>query len=96
VGGGLYLFCYDCLEAGSAHNWPEPPETLLEVLEAQDPASALEAMLYPGVEGIFPYDPDVIVNERRLEPRSLIEGEDPYDPVLDDLSESSESGEVGF
>ena len=83
----LYMFCYDCLEAGSAHNWPEPPERLRMVLEAQDPEAALEAIGGKTYDDLFPFDPEILVTERRLEPRSLVVGRDPHDQAIEDLSE---------
>ncbi len=85
--GELYMFCYDCLEAGNPSDWPEPPELLVKVLEARDPAAALQQVWSKALDDIFPFDPEVIVNERRLEPRSLVVGRDPYDQVVEDLSE---------
>jgi hypothetical protein len=86
-GGELYLFCFACLEAGNPPSWPAPPELLLRVMEARDPAAALQQVWSKALDDIFPFDPEVIVNERRLEPRSLVVGRDPYDQVVEDLSE---------
>jgi hypothetical protein len=95
-GGELFLFCYDCLGAGNPPDWPEPPEVLVKLCEAKDVRVAFEAVM--GAKGgastdsfayddIFPYSPEILVNERRLEPRSLIAGRDVHDQVVEDLSE---------
>jgi hypothetical protein len=87
-GGEIYMYCWHCLEAGHPDDWPAPPETLRMVLEAKDPAAALESIWSPAVADIFPYSKQILIEERRLEPRSIVEGEDPYDVrVIDDLSE---------
>ena len=83
----LYLFCADCLKAGNPDSWPEPPELLLRVCEARDPAAALEQVWTPAVGDLFPFDRHVLVNERRLEPRSVVAGRDVRDQEVEDLSE---------
>jgi hypothetical protein len=58
------------------------------VLEAQDPEAALEAIGGKTYDDLFPFDPEIIVNERRLQPRAIVVGRDPYDDqVVEDLSE---------
>jgi hypothetical protein len=86
TGGELYLFCYDCI-GKSPDEWPTPPTMLLKVLEARDPAAALQEVGSKAVGDIFPYDREVLINERRLEPRAIVEGEDPYEQVIEDLCE---------
>jgi hypothetical protein len=68
----LFLHWCDCLRAGSAHNWPEPPETYKKLTEAKYPEQALGAVHTGGSLDTFPYDPEVLINERRLEPRGLV------------------------
>jgi hypothetical protein len=92
----LYLFCYDCLGANPP-GWPEPPEVLVKVCEARDPAAALEELWSEGVADLFPYDREALISERRLVPQALVEGQDPYDEdVLDDLSEGFDNTEGGL
>jgi hypothetical protein len=86
----VYLHCFRCLEAGNPDSWPAPPELLLKVCEARDPAAALEEVGSKAIDDIFPFDPEIIVTERRLEPRSIVAGRDPYDQAslgCEDLSE---------
>ena len=88
---------YECITAGSAHNWPEAPEVIRKVCEAKYPEVALDAVMEQAAWGTLAYDPEILVNERRLEPRGLVSsydpvaGEhrvaDPYDAPLEDLSE---------
>jgi hypothetical protein len=87
AGGEVYMHCWRCFEAGYPDNWPEPPEVLSKVLEARDPSEALQSIWTPAVGDIFPYDREALVNERKLVPRSLVEGEDPYERSPADLSE---------
>jgi hypothetical protein len=94
----LFLHWYECITAGSAHNWPEPPEVMRKVCEAKDPQLALEqVMADSGTFSYLVYDPEVISTERRLEPRGLITRYDPqtgkhhvrnpYEDSCEDLSE---------
>jgi len=63
----------DCIRAGSAHNWPETPEVIRKLCEAKDPQVALDAVMgEQRTFGTFAYDPDILVDERRLEPRDLV------------------------
>lgn len=87
-------------KAGSAHNWPEPPEVVKKKLtEAKGVEEAYEVF---GVEGAFSeidHEPEILIIERRLVPRSLMsrydpeQGKhvpiDPYSPEneMEDLSE---------
>jgi hypothetical protein len=103
----LFLHWCDCLRAGSAHNWPPPPEVVRKLCEAKDVQGALEQVRGKDSFGTFVYDPEVLINERRLEPRGLVSrrdpetGEwyvrDPYDEgAPEDLSEQAhESREDG-
>jgi hypothetical protein len=90
----MFMHFMDCIHAGSAHNWPEPPEVLRKVCEAKDVGAALREV---GV-GFGPdiYDRDVLIHERRLVPTSFVSRYDPQTgervPVspyeeLQDLSE---------
>jgi hypothetical protein len=93
----LFMHWYECLGERSAHNWPEPPEVIRKVCEAKYPQVALDAVMGQATWGTLVYDPEILVNERRLEPRGLVSsydplsGEhrvgDPYDAPLEDLSE---------
>ena len=47
--------------------------------------SAFEAVA--SKDEFLPYDRDLLITERRLEPRSLVAGRDLYDQVVEDLSE---------
>ena len=84
--GELYLFSYDCLEA-NPRDWPGPPEVLVKVCEARDPAEALEQIMSPAIFDIFPYSKEIIVTDRRLEPRSIVAGRDRQHQAVEDLSE---------
>jgi hypothetical protein len=66
-----------CIRAGSAHHWPEPPEVCKKLCEAKDPERALEQVHGRGSFSFFVYDPGVLINERRLEPRGLVSERDP-------------------
>lgn len=66
-----------CLRADSAHNWPDPPETYRKLCEAKYPQRALDEIGGGGSFGTFPYDLEVLINERRLEPRGLVTRYDP-------------------
>lgn len=95
----LFLHWCDCIRADSAHHWPPPPETMSKLCEAKDVHRALEQVCGGGGWGTLVYDPEVLVNERRLEPRGLVTvrdpatGEwhvqDPYDQRVEDLSEQA-------
>ena len=90
-GAAIFMHSYDCV-GKNPHDWPEPPEVLGKLCEAKDMRVAFEAVMGGGTDSfvyddIFPYDPEVLVNERRLEPRSLIAGRAPYDQEVADLSE---------
>jgi hypothetical protein len=99
LSGDLFLHFCACLRAGSAHNWPPAPEILRRVCEAKNPQLALEEVMGGGTWGTPVYDAEVLVNERRLEPRGLVTrydcqtGEhhvrDPYEEPPGDLSEGA-------
>jgi hypothetical protein len=72
-----FLFWCEYLRADSAHHWPEPPEVYKKLTEAKYPERALDEIGGGGSFGTFPYDPEVLVNERRLEPRGLVTRYDP-------------------
>jgi hypothetical protein len=74
----LFLHWCNCI-GESAHNWPEPPELLRKLAQAKDPERALDAVgIANGRHGFLVYDPEVLVNERRLEPRGLVTARDPH------------------
>jgi hypothetical protein len=93
----LFLHWCQCIRAGSAHNWPEPPEVMRKMCEAKDVSRALEEVSGGGTWELLVYDAEILVNERRLEPRGLVTrydldtGEhhvrDPYEDYREDLSE---------
>jgi hypothetical protein len=92
-GPEIFLHCYDCI-GKNPHDWPPSPEALTKIAEARDPVGAFESIMggSPTTDDfayfdIFPYSPEILVNERRLEPRSLVAGRDPFDREIDDLSE---------
>jgi hypothetical protein len=97
----LFLHWYECIKAGSAHNWPEPPEVLHKLTEAKDVERAVELVRAEGVWDFLVYDTEVLISERKLVPRSLVSrydpaaGEhrllDPYDYEPEDLSEQGGS-----
>jgi hypothetical protein len=67
----LFLHSVDCLRANSLEDWPEVPEFSVKVCEAKDPATVLERLVPSGREAWFielPYDREVLISERRLEP----------------------------
>jgi hypothetical protein len=93
----VFLFFCECLKA-SAHNWPEPPEVVRKLTEAKAVEEAVVQVFGTGPFSFLVYNPDILVRERRLVPRSLVSEYDPekgthvlwdpYDERLDkDLSE---------
>src|SRR5215211_2342150 len=69
----LFMHWYECLGETSTHNWPEAPEVIRKLCEAKDPQAALDAVMEEQrTFGTFAYDPDILVNERRLEPWGLV------------------------
>jgi hypothetical protein len=95
--GELFMHWVACIRAGSAHNWPPAPEAIRKLCEAKDVSGALEAVRGEGGWGTLVYDAEILVNERRLEPRGLVTrydpetGEhhvrDPYEDPVRDFSE---------
>jgi hypothetical protein len=85
-GPALFIHWYKCLNKNPP-DWPEPPEVLKKLCEARDPAGALKDVVGEGTGDFFPYNKELLISERRLEPRSLVVGRDPYDQVVEDLSE---------
>ncbi len=83
----LFLHWCNCARAGNPDKWPAPPEVLHKVTQAKDPQAALEAIGGGFYSDIFPYDPEALVMEREISPRSLVAGRDVYDQALEDLSE---------
>jgi len=96
---GLFMHWVECCGKDTAHDWPPPPEIMQKLTEAKDPERALDAVMGQAGFGGMVYDPDILITERRLEPRGLISrydphtGErhidDPYDSPLEDLSEQA-------
>jgi hypothetical protein len=77
----LFMHWCECGKVGSAHHWPEPPEVLRKLCEARDVERAIEFVRGEGSWDFIPYDIEVLISERRLEPRGLVSR---YDPVLDE------------
>jgi hypothetical protein len=69
----------DCLRAQhDCEPFPEPPETVkaiaVAIATARDRRATLD-QLYPGGSfGLFPYDPEALVERGELVPRSLVAG----------------------
>ena len=92
----LFMHWYECCGKDTARDWPPPPEIMQKLTEARDPERALGQVMSTAGFGGMVYDPEVLVNERRVEPRGLISvydpqsGErrilDPYDSRVGDLS----------
>ena len=92
----LFDHYYKCGTAGSVHYWPEPPEVVRKLTQAKDVARAIDKVRGEGWSFLV-YDEEVLITERRLEPRPLVTrrdlhtGEwtpvDPYDQRVEDLSE---------
>jgi hypothetical protein len=93
----VFLFYCECLKT-NAHNWPEPPEVVRKLTEAKAVEEAVIQVFGRGPFSFLVYDPEILVRERRLAPRSLVSEYDPekgthvpwdpYDERLDkDLSE---------
>jgi hypothetical protein len=98
----LFLHWTDCLRAGSAHNWPDPPEVVRKLTEARDVEQAMHKVCGEGWNCLV-YDPGILINERRLEPRGLVTRYDPEtgkhhvgdpyeEPPFRDLSEQAREG----
>jgi hypothetical protein len=92
----LFMHWVACGGAGSAHNWPEPPEVVRKLCEAKDVERAVEQVRGEGWNCLV-YDEEILIRERRLVPRALVverdpeTGEwhprDPYEEGVEDLSE---------
>ena len=82
----LFLHCYECLIAGNPENWPEPPEVCKKLTEAKDPEAAA-VQVADSLGKFIPYDPEILITERRLEPVSLVAGRDAHDQEVQGLSE---------
>jgi hypothetical protein len=102
----LFMHLTDCLKAGSAHNWPPAPEVVRKLTEAKDVQSALERVRGGGGWNCLVYDEEILIKERRLQPRALVIERDPdtgewdprnpYEEGLEDLSsQAHESREDG-
>jgi hypothetical protein len=74
----LFMHWYECGKAGSAHNWPEPPEVIRKLTEAKDVERAIELVRGEGSWDFFVYDIEGLIGERTLEPRGIVSR---YDPV---------------
>jgi hypothetical protein len=89
-----FMHFMDCVHAGSAHNWPE---LLRKVCEAKDVEAALWKLGGGSLTDLLVYDPEVLINERRLVPTSFVSRYDPetgkriridpYEYEPEDLSE---------
>src|SRR4051812_27181086 len=86
--GDCFLHSWDCLMAqGDGEPFPEPPETVKAIARARDRRAALE-QLYPGGSfGLFPYEPEALIERGELVPRSLVVGRELGDGQIPDLSE---------
>ena len=88
LSGELFLHWCDCIRAGNPLDWPEPPEIVRKLCEAKDVRRALDEVVEGGgAFSTFVYDTEVLINERRLEPRSLVAGRGAHDQDVEDLSE---------
>jgi hypothetical protein len=87
AGSELFLHWIECGTAGNPDKWPEPPERVRKVCEAKDPEKALESIMGEGSWDMLPYNAEVLITERRLEPVSLVAGRDVWDQEVEDLSE---------
>ena len=93
----LFMHWVKCCGESTAHDWPPPPEVMQKLTEAKDVERALDAVMGQAGFGGMVYDPDILITERRLEPRGLISRYDPrlgkhvvldpYDSAVGDLSE---------
>ena len=86
----LFEHWMECGKAGSARNWPPPPEVVQKLTEAKDVARAIEKVRGEGWNALV-YDEETLIRERRLKPRPLVSrydpkagGHVPIDPYEDD------------
>jgi hypothetical protein len=70
----LFMHWIECGRAGNARNWPE---VVRKLTEAKDVTRALELVEGEGKFSFLVYDPDILITERRLEPRPLVSHYDP-------------------
>jgi hypothetical protein len=85
--GEIFLHSMDCLRAqGDCEPFPEPPETVKAIARARDRRAALNQLYPNGSFGVFPYEPEALVERGELVPRSLVAGCELGEP-LPDLSE---------
>src|SRR5215204_3885813 len=97
----LFTHWVTCCGKDTAHDWPPPPEVMQKLTEAKDVERALDAVMGQAGFGGMVYDPDILISERRLEPRGLISRYDPrlgkhvvldpYDSRVEDLSEQAKA-----
>jgi hypothetical protein len=73
----LFIHWCECIKAGSAHHWPEPPGIMRKLTQAKDVERAIELVRGEGSWDFIVYDIEVLVAERRLEPRGLVSRYDP-------------------
>ena len=81
----MFMHWFACARAGNPCDWPPAPEILQKLCEAREVDSALGVVASKGE--FLPYDCDLLITERRLEPRALVAGRDVYDQMVGDLSE---------
>src|SRR5215218_6620504 len=85
--GECFLHSMDCLRAqGECEPFPEPPETVKAIVRARDRRAALNQLYPNGVFGVFPYEPEALIERGELVPLSLVAGRELGEPVPD-LSE---------
>jgi hypothetical protein len=85
--GDCFRHSMACLDAqGDCEPFPEPPETLKAIARARDRRAALERLYPNGSFGIFPYEPEALIERGEFVPRSLVAGYELGEP-LPDLSE---------
>jgi len=66
-----FLHTCDCLRAGYAgEEYPEPPAVIKALTKARDRAAAFEQVC-GGNFGLFPYDPQVLIERGELVPRPM-------------------------
>jgi hypothetical protein len=89
-----FLHSVDCLRAqGECEFFPEPPETLKAITRARDRQAALHQLYSEGSFGLFPYEPEALMERGEFVPRSLVVGYELDEPI-GDLSEQATSSEA--